>query len=118
MVNDQKTIVDVEDRAGVILERGVTVAPVEITQEQYYSGAYQGMRVTVTNLTLEASSVGMKWLGTRRFHGPDGRYISVLTNPTADFSDYYIPSRALNITGIVGDWGWLQPQTVADFAFY
>lgn len=118
MVNDQKTIVDVEDRAGVILQRGVTVAPVEITQEQYYSGAYQGMRVTVTNLTLEASSVGMKWLGTRRFHGPDGRYISVLTNPTADFSDYYIPSRALNITGIVGDWGWLQPQTVADFAFY
>ncbi|MEQ8472012.1 MAG: DUF5689 domain-containing protein [Marinoscillum sp.] len=118
MVDFQKGIVGIEDREGVTLGTGIIVAPIEIDLQLYYTGAYQGMRVKLVNLTLTENTNQAKWLGSRRFHGPDGRYINITTNPTAQFKDFFVPTRAMNIIGIAGGNSELLPQTVVDFAFY
>ncbi len=109
MVNGQKALTGVTNRAGIVLGRNFEVEPELITLEQLHSGNYQGKRVRVQQVTFTTADGINNWFGTQRM-SDGGRFAFVTTYATADFSEQVLPAGKLTITGIVGDWNRLQPQ--------
>ena len=112
-VNGQKAMIDVEDRAGILLGRNFEVEPEIITLEQLNSGNYQGKRVRVQNVSFTADDGITTWLGEQRISDGD-RFGYVTTYATAGFSQQVLPAGRVHVTGIVGEWNRIQRQDNQD----
>lgn len=105
-LNAQKAMVDISNLATIVAQNQY-VMPEEITPAQLYSGDYSGKKVKINGLTF--SRQGVKFISNHTATSPAGN-ITVAVYSAADFAEYEIPAAIVNITGIVGDWGYIMPQ--------
>jgi hypothetical protein len=108
-VNGQKSITNISDLSGTLLDEGVTVVPMEISLEQLFTGNFEGMRVRISGVRFNDADGSATFEGNRLIS--NGTYsVVVKTYPEAEFRTAVLPEGLISIQGIVGDFGYLQPQ--------
>jgi hypothetical protein len=113
IVNDQRALWGVADWLGITLERGLVVAPEVITLEQLATGNYESKRVQIRNISFPEADGQRTWQGRHRM--TDGQqFWTVGAHAAADFSQKPLPKGTYTVTGIVGSWHSLLPQTYAE----
>ncbi|MEQ9286034.1 MAG: DUF5689 domain-containing protein [Cyclobacteriaceae bacterium] len=109
VINGQKAMTDVADRAGIVLSKNAYLDIPTISPEQFASGAFEGRKIRVKNVRFEAAN-GSNSFSENNILIADNRRLILKVYPNAGFSDKIIPQGSLSIVGIIGDWGYLQPQ--------
>jgi len=113
IVDDQRALWGVADWMGITLERGQVVAPEVITLEQLATGNYESKRVQIRNISFPEADGQRTWQGRHRM--TDGQqFWTVGAHDAADFSQKLLPKGIYTVTGIVGSWHSLLPQTYGE----
>lgn len=109
VVNGQKSITTLADRAGVKLGSNITVSPEIITLTQLATGNYEGKRVKIEGVQFKQANGSLTFEGNVQISA-ESLVGVVTTHASATFSKTPLPAGTFSVTGIVGDWGNLLPQ--------
>lgn len=109
IINGQKAIVDVADRSGVKLAENISVSAKTITVEQFLSRAFDGQKIRLEGVRFDAAD-GFNTFSENNIIIASNSRLVLKVYTMADFRGKTIPQGNLSVTGIIGDWGNLQPQ--------
>lgn len=111
ILNDQKSIDGISLGNTVLHDENLVVEAENITIEQLHSGNYEGKRIRLENVEFQNANGVLSFVGSHNII-QGSAVASVLTYPSAPFSDFIIPTGKVTVSGIVGDWGRLMPQKI------